>query len=127
MTIATTPKWRLLDQDDGATPGTAFAPMRAVPTAKQAAAQADGYYDRARDQLLEAAAGASGHFSLAEIAAGAPETVEWCHRYGLQIMARLNDESLTAHNQRAFPDFTDEQMVQQLLHGIFGLGPIQPS
>jgi pilus assembly protein CpaF len=120
------PEWKLLDDEDERHPSTSAV---AAPAWATAAVAQDGYYDEAmallRVAALGGAGGQSGQFTAAEVEAQAPETVEWCRQQAMRILRQLSDQSLSARSVRAF-DRPDEQVADEMINDMFGLGPLQP-
>lgn len=121
--MAMSPTWGLIgDEDD-------FTPLMVGAAAKNGKhptgnGESKSPYDAALDSLREAATGAHGQFTPAEIEAQAPETVGWCKQKALEIVRQLNDQSLHAYSRLAF-EKPDELIAEELMNDLFGMGPIE--
>lgn len=112
--------WQLMD-DEGFNP---LAPsLKTTPGVGQDGNGLD-LQELALERLREATTGPNGQFTPAEIDAQAPETVEWCRRTALKVVAQINDDSLQNYSRRGF-DRPDEEIAADLMDALFGLGPLQ--
>jgi pilus assembly protein CpaF len=79
-----------------------------------------GYYElalnRLRDDALE-------RFPAAELQGQSDNTISWCRSHAFEILAQVNDQSLSKTGHRAFD--SDERTVDDLLNDLLGLGPLE--
>lgn len=81
-------------------------------------------YATALERLRSAAVGPDGHFSMAELEAQSPSTIEWCRQEAIKIIRVVDDDSLTLTSRRAF-DRDPELVAEALLNELFGLGQLE--
>ncbi len=76
------------------------------------------------EALREAATGAAGRFSPAEVDSAGDAVFSWCRDRATQLVGELNDRSWEARSRAAFDQPTDE-IVGRLLDHLLGLGPLE--
>lgn len=76
------------------------------------------------EALREAATGAGGRFTPAEIDSGGDEVLAWCRERATQLVGELNDRSWEARSRAAFDEPVDD-VVSRLLDHLLGLGPLE--
>ncbi len=81
-------------------------------------------FSHALEALREAATGANGRFTPAEVDSGSDEVVAWCRERAGQLVGELNDRSWDARSRAAFDEPVDD-VVGRLLDHLLGLGPLE--
>ena len=115
---------KLIDvfDDSASAPPRSRATTPAVDRFQPGSAQSA--YATALERLRNAAIGPDGHFSMAEVEAQAPSTIEWCRQEAIRIIRAVDDGSLTSTSRRAF-DRDPELVAEALLNELFGLGQLE--
>ena len=115
---------KVIDVFDDRTYASPRHRARALAADRLALDSAQSAYATALERLRNAAVGPDGHFSMAELDAQAPSTIEWCRQEAIKIIRAVDDDSLTLTSRRAF-DRDPELVAEALLNELFGLGQLE--